>query len=294
MEGYESKSCTPWDASGDLRRGCSAFTVVSQKRAHGRSTLQVCQRGGKRSFHCFLTTKEHPRHVHSDSKPSKQIIGHKITYNGIINSFEVDSWWHTTLWTAQYDGERIVELAVLTALATSIYAKTPWLILVKYYTMFITWDTHSAQGHASQTPCEARSRVGTHSTKLWPYARNWAKIMGWALFCGWALFPDSWLFLDIKIQVKLQTVYFIYQPHPSTCSLTTLWPHSLLLRRRGGCSPKLPWALSIVQGGGLSDGLELSEQYVCGEWDVCWHSIGWLFNTTFLAIQTNNFCRCGS
>ena len=30
-----------------------------------------------------LTTKERPGDVDSDSKPSKQIIGHKITYNGI-------------------------------------------------------------------------------------------------------------------------------------------------------------------------------------------------------------------
>ena len=28
-----------------------------------------------------LTTKERPRHVYSDLKPFKQIIGHKITYN---------------------------------------------------------------------------------------------------------------------------------------------------------------------------------------------------------------------
>ena len=56
------------------------------------------------------------------------------------------------------------------------------LISVKYYTTFPTWDTHSARGHASLTPHEARSRVGAHSNKLWPYTRNWAKSRGWALF----------------------------------------------------------------------------------------------------------------
>ena len=39
-----------------------------------------------------LTTKECPCHVYSNSKPlNKQIIGHKITYNRITSSFEVES-----------------------------------------------------------------------------------------------------------------------------------------------------------------------------------------------------------
>ena len=39
-----------------------------------------------------LTTKERPRHVYSDLKPSEQIIRHKIMYNIIIISgFEVES-----------------------------------------------------------------------------------------------------------------------------------------------------------------------------------------------------------
>ena len=69
------------------------YNVVSRKRAHGRSTLQVCQRGGWVIFRLFphLTTKERPHHVYSDLKPSKQIITHKITYNGITSSFEVES-----------------------------------------------------------------------------------------------------------------------------------------------------------------------------------------------------------
>ena len=57
-----------------------AITVVSRKRAHGRSTLLVCQRGGWALFRLFphLTTKEHPRHVYNDSKPLKQIIGRNL------------------------------------------------------------------------------------------------------------------------------------------------------------------------------------------------------------------------
>ena len=77
---------------------------------HGRSTLQVCQRGGWVLFWLLphLTTKERPRHVYSDLKPPEQIIGHKITYNVITSSFEVESWRHTTLWTVRCDGEHTV------------------------------------------------------------------------------------------------------------------------------------------------------------------------------------------
>ena len=38
---------------------------------------------------------------------------------------------------------------------------------VKYYTKFLTSDIHSTWGSASQTPCDARSRVGAHLSKLW-------------------------------------------------------------------------------------------------------------------------------
>ena len=86
------------------------YTVISWKRAHGWGTLQVCQRGGWALFRLFLhlTTKEHPRHVYSDSKPSKQIIGHIIMYNEITSGFEVEFWRHTTLWTAWCKGENSV------------------------------------------------------------------------------------------------------------------------------------------------------------------------------------------
>ena len=64
------------------------------------------------------------------------------------------------------------------------------LISVKYYTKFLTWDTHSARGCASQTLCEARSMVGTHSSKLWPYTKNWAKSRGIGTL-SWVV-PFSW------------------------------------------------------------------------------------------------------
>ena len=52
--------------------------------------------------------------------------------------------------------------------------------------------------------------------------------------------PDSWLLFDMKIRVKPQQVYLIYQPHPSTCFLTTPRPHPLLLHRRGCVLPSIP------------------------------------------------------
>ena len=47
-----------------------ATTVVSRKSAHGRSTLQVCQRGGWALFWVFLhlAIKECPCHVYMPSK----------------------------------------------------------------------------------------------------------------------------------------------------------------------------------------------------------------------------------
>ena len=45
----------------------------------------------------YLTMKEHPYHIYSNSRPSKQIPGHKITYSGITSIFEVESLQHKTL-----------------------------------------------------------------------------------------------------------------------------------------------------------------------------------------------------
>ena len=65
------------------------------------------------------------------------------------------------------------------------------LFLVKYYTMFLTWDTYSTRGRASQAPRKGHSGVGAHSNKLWYYTRNWAKSRGWALFRKWVLFRET-------------------------------------------------------------------------------------------------------
>ena len=45
----------------------------------GGAPYKSAKEGGGALFRLFphLTTKERPRHLYSDSKPSKQIIGHK-------------------------------------------------------------------------------------------------------------------------------------------------------------------------------------------------------------------------
>ena len=131
--------------------------------------------------------KKRPRHVYSNSKPLKQIIAHEITYNGITSGFEVESWQHTTLWTAQCDGEHSVARGAH-RISYVLLCKYFVLISVKYYMKFLTWDTCSAQGRASQTPCEARSRVGVHSSKVWPYTRIGPKVGGGRSFVSGPFF----------------------------------------------------------------------------------------------------------
>ena len=153
----------------------SSYTVVSCKRAHGRSTLQVCQRGGWAFFQLFphLTTKECPRQVYNDSKPSKQIIAHKIMYNRITSVFEVESWQHTTLRKARCDGEHSVargahRITYVLLCKDALYWFW-WSITRCFIPEIFIRDTHSTWGRASQTPREAVApRWGTHSSKLWP------------------------------------------------------------------------------------------------------------------------------
>ena len=71
----------------------------------------------------------------------------------------------------------------------SIYAKMP---SVKCYTKFLASDMHSSWGYASQTTCKANSRVGAHSSKLWPYT---GKVGGWALLQDYGMY---WVTQQVK------------------------------------------------------------------------------------------------
>ena len=118
----------------------------------------------------------------------------QITYNGITSGFEGESWRHTTLRMAQCDGEYSVArgahcISYVLLREDALYSFW-WTITRRFLPEIRMRDMHSTRGRVSQTPCEARSRVGVHSSKLWSYTRNWAKSRGWVLFCEWALFCE--------------------------------------------------------------------------------------------------------
>ena len=69
----------------DENSPCTVVLRNSWKSAHP-PLWQTCK---VHRLWALLTTKERPRHVYDDSKPLKQIIWHKVMYNGITSGFEV-------------------------------------------------------------------------------------------------------------------------------------------------------------------------------------------------------------
>ena len=126
-------------------------------------------------------------HVYSDSMPLKWITGQ--TNNRATSSSNIESWWHTTYWTAPHHHKHGIARGVHHISYVNL-CKMPCSNL-QYYTKLLTSDMHSPWGYASQTPREPRSRVGAHSGKHWPSTGNWAKSGGWALFREWALFLET-------------------------------------------------------------------------------------------------------
>ena len=98
--------------------------------------------------------------------------------------------WNCTMWWWAYCSSHLVSRLPW---GCSPHYLRPWMqrCCVKYHTQFLTRDTHSARGCASQTLCEAHSRMGAHSGELCPYTRKLAKSRGWALFSEWALFGKT-------------------------------------------------------------------------------------------------------
>ena len=151
---------------------CNA--IVSQKRNHGRSILQVCQRmrvgytvssGSAFNAYVMFTTRC-PRSTLLDTqqRATEPSPASKSSPDGTQHS----EWHHITM--------SMVYLAVRTAIN---YVQMP---LVLYYTKFLTSGMHSAWGSASQTLLKAHSKVGTPLSKLWPCTGKWAKSRGWAIF----------------------------------------------------------------------------------------------------------------
>ena len=74
------------------------YRSLPKKGTWAEHLISLPKRGvGALSTVPHLTKKERPHHVYNNSKPSKQIIAHKITYNGITSGFKVESWRHTTI-----------------------------------------------------------------------------------------------------------------------------------------------------------------------------------------------------
>ena len=95
-----------------------------------------------------------------------------LTAHNTLNSCTMSQW------ARDAHGVSCVTL-VCTTLPMSIYAKMPCSNLRH---KVLTSDMHSTWGLGSQTSHKAHFRVGTHSSKLWPYVSNRAKSRGWALF----------------------------------------------------------------------------------------------------------------
>ena len=122
-----------------------------------------------------------------------------------------------------------------------------------------------------------------HSGDLRPGSSTFIMFFDLNHACCWT-WRHRWKYREITLYV-------------SPTHLLVPWPH--LGHTPCSCTERGVFFLASlttleVPGGGLSDGLKLSEQYVCVLRDVCWLSIGWLLNTTFLTIQTGDFCRCKS
>ena len=66
--------------------------IYRKKGPWAEHLTSLPKRGGGALFRLFLhlTAKERPRHVYSDSKPTKQ-IAHRIMYKGITSGFKVES-----------------------------------------------------------------------------------------------------------------------------------------------------------------------------------------------------------
>ena len=117
-------------------------------------------------------------------------------YNAATSGFEFESWRHTTLWIAPCHREHGIAHGVGTALAMSVYTKIPHNNLRWSNTwIFFTSEMHSAWS------C-AHSRMETHSSKLWPYTGNLAKV------------GDGHSFVSGCFFMRLQ--YLLYKYHHST------------------------------------------------------------------------------
>ena len=105
-----------WQWACVMHNFIQTFTVVSRKSAHGRSTLQVCQRVGWALLY----------HVYSHLMPLKWIIGQTVSYNEATSEYVLVKlmWLHSILVSQIYATH--VSIVVHYHLQTCVKRATFW------------------------------------------------------------------------------------------------------------------------------------------------------------------------
>ena len=150
-------------------------TVVSRKSAHGRSTLPVCQTG---SFECSAFNHRAPMSCFQQFDASKQKIrNHHWLRSWVLMARKHSEWHHVTVSTVYtaHGAHRITYVHLCKDALCKYYTKG--IVLHKV----LTSDKHSTWGRLLKLHSKVASGWALISSKLWPYARNWAKSRGWAL-----------------------------------------------------------------------------------------------------------------
>ena len=124
------------------------------------------------------------------------------------------------------------------------------------------WNSHKLQISRRCLKAGERSDSELRGLKAW-----------FQYFCH-VFWPYPCLLLDMKTQVRVQRIYLICQPHPSTCSLTIPRPHPLLPYRRGRVLPSFSKHPRKFKAEVLAT--------VLSHWILC------------ITVQTSNFCGYGS
>ena len=140
------------------------------KSAHGQSTLKVCQRGGVCSFECC-----HKRAPMSCLQQLNALEVINWTNNDVQWSHQWLQSQHTTLETGLSPWARGAQRIS--------YVRRYCVVTFKEVSCLrYAWRLWSCFSNSMSALREAHSKVGTHLSKLWFYAGNWAKSREWVLF----------------------------------------------------------------------------------------------------------------
>jgi len=155
-------------------------TVVSWKSTHGRSTLQVCQRGGWALFHVYSTFYDE-RALCLDALKTNNLTN--TTDNGSINSAKVESWRYITLWPCRYEHYLAHAMHRMTQSFLLQLCKALEAVLLKHHTKLAPrWPLNRVDFDTIQ---ESGPKLG----------------VGWGLFCELALFHKTTVCFLVVIMV---------------------------------------------------------------------------------------------